>query len=136
MQTTRPIVLIEDDEVDVLSTRRAFDELSIPNPLVIFKNGEEAIEALHTEGINPGFIILDLNMPKMNGFELLKTIKEASKLKAIPVVVLTTSSSHLDIERSFQNQAAGYMVKPMDFTNFKEVIRKIYDYWNTCELPN
>ncbi len=136
MQPTQSFVLIEDDEVDILSVKRAFKELDIPNPLVITKNGQEALDYIeNTQDPLPALILLDLNMPKMNGIEFLQYIKARAKLKAIPVVILTTSSNYVDINKSFENYAAGYIVKPMDFTNFKEVIRKVYEYWTSCELP-
>lgn len=136
MQANKSFVLIEDDEVDILSIKRAFKELNVSNPLVIVKNGQDALDYL--EGIQdnlPALIFLDLNMPKLNGIEFLQHIKAQDKLKVIPVVILTTSSNYVDINKSFENYAAGYIVKPMDFTNFKEIIRKVYDYWSICELP-
>ncbi len=137
MQTKRPFILIEDDEVDILSVMRAFKELNIPNKIEVVKNGQEALEYLeNVKTIKPSLILLDLNMPKMNGIEFLKQIKANDKLKSIPIVVLTTSSNNVDINKSFENSVAGYIVKPMDFTSFKEVIRKVYDYWQTCELPD
>lgn len=137
MQANSAFLLIEDDEVDILSVKRAFKELNIPNPLLIAKNGQEAFDLLNGDQEQcPSLIILDLNMPKMNGIEFLKEVKGSDKLKSIPVVILTTSSSYVDINKSFENYAAGYIVKPMDFTKFKEVIRKVYEYWESCELPN
>jgi len=136
MRPNHVIMLVEDDDVDILSTKRAFKELAIPNPLIVTKNGEEALEYLNRKSITlPGIIILDLNMPKMNGIEFLKELKSRQNLNMIPVIVLTTSSNHQDIERSFENQVAGYLIKPMDFNNFKEYIQKIVDYWKICELP-
>ena len=129
-------MLIEDDEVDILSTVRAFNELSIPNELVVAKNGEEALEQLQISNDKlPGIILLDLNMPKMNGVEFLKHLKANEHLKKIPVVVLTTSSSKQDVNLSFENYAAGYMVKPMDYEKFRDLIEKIYNYWLKSELP-
>lgn len=137
MQANSVFLLVEDDDVDILSTKRAFKELNIPNPIEVAKNGEEAMARLKDNTApKPALILLDLNMPKMNGIEFLKQIKSDDKLKVFPVVILTTSSSHVDIGKSFENYAAGYIVKPMDFTNFKEVIRKLYEYWAACELPN
>ena len=117
MLPTKPILLIEDDDVDVLSLQRAFRELEISNELICRKNGEEAIEYLNPEDSDlPGLILLDLNMPRMNGIEFLTHIKNKDRLKVIPVVVLTTSSNRTDIEKSYDLQVAGYMIKPIDLS--------------------
>ncbi len=136
MLATKPFLLIEDDDVDVLSLKRAFHELNIPNPMINKRNGEEALEYLSKEGAElPGLILLDLNMPRMNGIEFLMSLKKKPHLKLIPVVMLTTSSNHSDVERSFEYQAAGYMVKPIDFNEFKKIILHICNYWNISQLP-
>ncbi|MGE0637347.1 MAG: response regulator [Bacteroidia bacterium] len=136
MLHTRPFLLIEDDDVDVLSLKRAFRELNIPNPLINKRNGEEALEYLTADGAElPGLILLDLNMPRMNGIEFLIHLKKHKQLKLIPVVMLTTSSNRTDVEKCFEYQAAGYMVKPIDFSEFKKNILHICNYWNTSQLP-
>lgn len=135
MRTNYPVLLVEDDDVDVLSVIRAFKELQIPNQLIVRKNGEEALDYLSTNETLPGLILLDLNMPKIGGLELLKTLKRSERLQLIPAVVLTTSSNHRDIELAYKHQAAGYLVKPMDFTEFKESISHVFKYWSLCELP-
>lgn len=136
MRKTDIVLLLEDDEVDILSAQRAFKELDIPNPLVVMKNGEEALNMLRNpDNQLPGLIILDLNMPKINGIEFLKTYKRDDRLRWIPSVVLTTSSNHTDIINAFANQTAGYIVKPLDFNEFKTALKKVFDYWQLCELP-
>ena len=137
MKATVPILLVEDDEVDALSTKRAFGELGITNPLLIKKNGEEALAFLKDGSTpKPGLILLDLNMPKINGIEFLRTYKQIEELKWIPAVVLTTSANHRDIQEAYLNQCAGYMVKPLNFNEFKDVIKDIFEYWSRCELPD
>lgn len=136
MRKTDIILLVEDDEVDILSAHRAFKELDIPNPLVVMKNGEEALKMLRNKDAQlPTLIILDLNMPKVNGLEFLKTYKRDARLRWIPSVVLTTSANLNDITKAFDHQVAGYIVKPLDFHEFKVAIQKIFDYWRLCELP-
>ncbi len=136
MHTTKPFLIIEDDDVDVLALRRTFRELNIPNPLINLRNGEEALEYMTAKNAElPGLILLDLNMPRMNGVEFLINLKKIPVLKLIPVVMLTTSSNRTDIEKCFDNQAAGYMVKPIDFIEFKKLILHICNYWNTSQLP-
>ncbi|MHC4395691.1 MAG: response regulator [Planctomycetota bacterium] len=137
MKNLKPILLIEDDSVDAMTVERALKELNVTNQLVHTVNGEQAIEYLKAEGNKlPCVILLDLNMPKMNGIEFLEVIKEDETLKKIPIVVLTTSKEEGDITTSFKFSAAGYMVKPVDYKKFVEAIRAINLYWTLSELPN
>lgn len=137
MRADRPILLVEDDEVDILSTKRAFRELAIANPLEVFRGCDEALTRLLDEQRPlPCLILLDLNIPRISGTEFLRNYKGYERLKWIPSVMLTTSNSQRDIQEAFLFQAAGYMVKPLDFNEFKEVIAQIYAYWSHCELPN
>ncbi|MHC4722381.1 MAG: response regulator [Planctomycetota bacterium] len=137
MQNSKPILLVEDDHVDVMTVKRALADLRVRNPLVHSTNGEEALAYLQEPGNHkPCLILLDLNMPKMNGVELLRTIKADKVLKKIPVVVLTTSKSEKDIAEIFENGVAGYVVKPADYKKFVEAIRTINLYWALSELPS
>jgi len=137
MQNLQPILLVEDDDVDVMTVERAFKDLQVTNQLVCAGNGEEALEYLKTESNKkPCIILLDLNMPKMNGIEFLKIAKEDEALNNIPVVVLTTSKTEQDVVESFKLGAAGYMVKSVDYRKFVETIRTINLYWTLSELPN
>jgi CheY-like chemotaxis protein len=136
MRADRPILLVEDDEVDILSTQRAFRELDIINPLEVYRGCDEALtRLLDEERPKPCLILLDLNIPRISGTEFLRHYKSYERLRWIPSVVLTTSSNQRDIQESFFYQAAGYMVKPLDFKQFKEVIAQIHSYWSHCELP-
>ncbi|MFZ2149205.1 MAG: response regulator [Sedimentisphaerales bacterium] len=137
MRNSKPILLIEDDNVDVMTVERVFRDLKIANKLVSTSNGEQALEYLITNGNKkPCVILLDLNMPKMNGTEFLKIVKTDEALKKIPVVVLTTSSQQQDVVESFKLGAAGYMVKSVDYGKFVETIRTINLYWTLSELPS
>lgn len=137
MRSSKPILLIEDDNVDVMTVERVFRDLKIANQLVSTSNGEQALEYLRTNGNKkPCVILLDLNMPKMNGTEFLKIVKTDESLKKIPVVVLTTSSQQQDVVESFDLGAAGYMVKSVDYGKFVETIRTINLYWTLSELPS
>ncbi len=129
MRINLPILLVEDDLVDIMTTRRALDDLNITNPLIVANDGEEALLLLGKEEANkPGIIILDINMPRMNGIELLKHLKNDEELKRIPVVVLTISKEEEDKIESFSLGVAGYMIKPVDYLKFVEVIRTIDMY--------
>lgn len=136
MNYRQNILLVEDDKVDIKSVKRAFEELSVTNPLVVTLNGEEAIGYLMKNSNNlPALILLDLNMPRMNGLEFLKIIKNEDKFKKIPVVALTTSDENKDKTESFKSGISGYMVKPVDYKDFIEVIRTIKMYWTLSETP-
>ncbi len=136
MKNSKPILLVEDDRVDVMTIRRAMRDLEITSELVPTGDGEEALAYLKNEdNAKPCVILLDLNMPKMNGTEFLRTVKADNMLKKIPVVVLTTSNSERDIVRSFELGAAGYMVKSVDYKKFMEIIRTIDLYWSLSKLP-
>ena len=131
----KPILLVEDDRVDVMAVRRAVRELNIANPLVTKSNGEEALDYLRSDQDElPVIILLDINMPKMNGIEFLGVVKQDPRLRRLPVVILTTSKEDQDRLNSFDLGAAGYMLKPVDFHQFIEVIRTIFAYWTLSEL--
>jgi CheY-like chemotaxis protein len=137
MRNLKPILLVEDDSVDVMMVKRALKDLNVTNLLVQTPNGKEAFEYLTGEGNErPCIILLDLNMPKMNGVEFLKIIKADDELKKIPVVVLTTSRDTEDKFETFELSAAGYIVKPADYKKFVEAMRTIDIYWTLSELPN
>ena len=136
MRENKPILLAEDDMVDAMTVKRCFEEIHITNPLIIVENGEEALEYLRDKNnTKPAIILLDLNMPKMNGIEFLKIAKKDDELKRIPVVVFTTSKEEQDRIESFNLGVSGYMIKPVDYVQFLEIIRTIHLYWTLSELP-
>jgi len=137
MRSSKPILLVEDDRVDTMTVRRALKDLKVTNQLICTTNGEEALEYLRDESKKkPCVILLDLNMPKMNGIEFLKIAKRKEELKRIPVIVLTTSREEQDVVESFNLSVAGYIVKPTDYKKFVEAIRAIDLYWTLSELPD
>src|SRR5580658_1909758 len=130
------ILLVEDDIVDVMSVKRALRDLSVVSPLEVAGNGEEALTRLRKLELPlPGIILLDLNMPRMNGIDFLKILKADEKLRRIPVVVLTTSKEEQDRMESFNLSAAGYMIKPVEYAGFVEIVRTIQHYWKQSEMP-
>ncbi len=136
MNCKQTILLIEDDEIDIKSVKRAFQDLLITNPMAVSHNGEEALEYLKNgKNKRPGLILLDLRMPRMDGIEFLKIMKNNYKLKIIPVVVLTTSKEDEDKIESFNLGVSGYMMKPVNYKDFVEVIRTIKMYWTLSESP-
>lgn len=131
------ILLVEDDVVDVMTIKRAFKDAKIVNPIEVCSNGVDALEYLiDRTKKRPGIILLDINMPKMNGLEFLAVMKHDDDLKSIPVVVLTTSKTQQDKIESFNLGVAGYMIKPVDYMQFVEIVKTIHLYWTLSELPN
>ena len=130
-------MLVEDDNVDAMTVKRALKDLKVTNPLVHQINGEEAINYLRVDDSNkPCVILLDLNMPKMNGIEFLKLAKSDTALRQIPVIVLTTSKDDRDKVESFKLSVAGYIVKPTDYKKFVDAMKTVNLYWSLSELPN
>ena len=136
------ILLVEDDEVDVMNVKRAFKKYRITNPLYTAGNGIEALRMLQpqereqpTVPQTRRLILLDLNMPKMNGLEFLHEIRNDEVLKRTPVIVLTTSDEDKDRIEAYNLNVAGYILKPVTFINFAEVMVALNKYWALCEMP-
>lgn len=131
------ILLVEDDEVDVMNVRRAFKKNNISNPLWVAGNGVEALEMLRSGSIpvERRLILLDLNMPKMNGIEFLRELRADPDLVSTSVVVLTTSNDDRDKVGAFNLNVAGYLLKPVTFLSFVELMAALNKYWRLVELP-
>ncbi|MFP4592034.1 response regulator [uncultured Ralstonia sp.] len=128
------ILLVEDSPTDAMMTREALEYYKVLNPLKIVEDGVAAMEYLRCQGPyasarRPGLIILDLNLPRMSGREVLKELKSDVTLRTIPVVILTTSKSEEDVVRSYGLHANCYVTKPVDFAKFTEVVRSINEFW-------
>lgn len=137
MPVKQPILLLEDDAVDVKTIQRALLNNKIQNPLEVFINGEEGMAYLDkSENPRPLLVLLDLNMPRMDGMEFLKKIKSESCVRRIPVIVLTNSEDMTDINKIFELGAAGFIKKPDDYMEFVRSIKIVYDYWNLCLQPD
>lgn len=137
MRSKKPILLVEDDQVDAMTVKRSLREIKVVNHLLIAGNGEEGLQYLESpERESPCIILLDLNMPKMNGIEFLEVVKNDERFKRIPVVVLTTSRNEQDRVESFNLGIAGYMVKPVDYQQFVDVVKTINLYWTLSEFPD
>ncbi|HSJ68804.1 MAG TPA: response regulator [Anditalea sp.] len=135
------ILLVEDNEGDILLTLEAFEESSIKNTIKVIRDGESAIDYLekrntYTQVVRPDLILLDVNLPKRNGHEVLKYVKQSEHLKRIPVIMLTTSSAQTDINSAYNNYANCYITKPVDVKEFFEAVNKIENFWiNIVHLP-
>ena len=136
MNENRPVLLVEDDKVDALTVKRAFKDLNISNNLVFAGNGEEALNYLSdSENDKPCLILLDINMPKMNGIEFLKIFKANDKLNRIPVIVVTTSKEDSDKIEMFELSVSGYMIKSLEYREFLGTIKTIQSYWSLSKFP-
>ena len=133
------ILLVDDNEGDILLTKEALDDARIVNKISIAYDGVEAIRFLRKRSKSPDMpdlILLDINLPKMDGTEVLSTIKNDPELKRIPVIMLTTSSAEKDILASYNNYANCYITKPVDLDRFMDVVRTIEDFWiSIVKLP-
>ncbi|MER6949699.1 response regulator [Nonomuraea sp. NPDC000554] len=144
MTDCRPIevLLVEDDQGDILLTREAFDLNKVRNRLHVVNDGEQAMaflrrEAPFTDVPRPDLVLLDLNLPRMDGLEVLKEVKADLELRTIPVVILTTSEAEEDILRSYRLHANAYVAKPVDFEQFIRVVRQIDNFFVTVvKLPS
>ncbi|WP_214327676.1 response regulator [Nonomuraea sediminis] len=144
MNDWRPIevLLVEDDQGDILLTKEAFDLNKVRNRLHVVNDGEQAMAFLRREDgyadvPRPDLMLLDLNLPRMDGMEVLEAVKADSELRTIPVVILTTSEAEEDIIRSYRLHANAYVSKPVDFEQFIRVVRQIDDFFVTVvKLPS
>jgi len=141
MQTSyanKPILLVEDNPVDLDLTIRAFSLSNLTNPIIVARDGAEALEFIQRweQGESlPVVILLDLKLPKVDGLEVLKTIKSHPDFQAIPIVVLTSSAESSDVKSAYKFGANSYIVKPVDFEKFIEVAKHIELYWNVLNKP-
>lgn len=142
MNESIEILLVEDNEADILLVREALKDAKVSNTLHVAKDGQEALDFLRSkDGLNPdkirpGLILLDLYMPKLNGQEVLENIKNDDDLKAIPVVVMTSSQEEQDITRAYAMQANSYVIKPVDFEQLTKVVESIEEFWlSVVRLP-
>ncbi len=136
------ILLVEDDALDVMNVQRSFKKNNILNPLFIAGNGLEALDMLRGVGGNPPevprerrIVLLDLNMPKMNGIEFLRELRADPALSLIPVIVLTTSDEDRDKVEAYQLNVAGYILKPVTLAHFIETMATLNKYWTLSEVP-
>lgn len=135
-------MLVDDDEIDIKDMQRTFKKNNIPNPIHIATNGLDALNKLLGKNgekkltPTPKIIILDINMPKMNGIEFIKNIRTHKQLKSLLVFILTTSNSERDKIEAYNLNVAGYIVKPFQVSQFMEIISSLHHYWNLLEFPH
>lgn len=131
------ILLVEDDDVDVMNVKRAFEKNRILNPLYVAGNGLEALSMLRDTKVpqTRRLVLLDLNMPGMGGIDFLRELRADPKLRATPVVVLTTSGDEKDRIDAYDFNVAGYLRKPVEFADFAELMAALNKYWTLVEMP-
>ncbi len=133
------VMLVDDDEVDFMNVKRAFKKNNLEHTLEYQPNGLDAIKYLKSVENSvdlPQVVLLDINMPKMNGHEFLAELRADDSLKHIVVYVLTTSSQNSDIDKAYQKQVSGYFVKPLDFEEFKSTVKKLDELWVVQKFPD
>jgi CheY-like chemotaxis protein len=131
------ILLVEDDDIDVMTVKRAFRKNNISNPLKVASNGIEALEMLRSGEIPAvnRIVLLDINMPRMDGIEFLRELRADPELRSTTVVVLTTSNEDRDRVQAYELNVAGYLLKPVTFVNFVEIMAMLNKYWTLMEFP-
>ena len=131
------ILLVDDDDIDVMNVRRAFEKGRIANPLFVARDGEEALEMLRGNAFPEArrLVLLDLNMPRMSGIEFLRIVRADPSLRATSVVVLTTSDDERDKVDAYHLNVAGYLLKPVTLETFVEVMAALQKYWQLVEMP-
>ncbi|MBC2844232.1 response regulator [Winogradskyella flava] len=128
------VLLIEDDMIEVMKLNRATSSLQLNHTIIEANNGEDALKLLEQKDKLPDIILLDLNMPKINGIEFLKILKSDSRLKYIPTIILTTSNNQRDLLECFNIGIAGYVLKPLKYEEYVSKIEKLLAYWSINEL--
>lgn len=138
LDRTLNLVLIEDDDIDVMNVKRALERAHVTNPLFVARNGLEGLALLRSDAVptDRRLVLLDLNMPKMNGIEFLHELRNDPALRATPVVVLTTSDDDRDKIQAYNLNVAGYLLKPVTFMNFVDVMAALNKFWALVEMPN
>lgn len=138
------VLLVEDNPRDVRLTQRAFKQAGLPHELRVVRDGDEALAYLHREGAytspelspRPDVILLDLNLPRMGGHELLRQVKQDVHFKQVPIIVLTTSGRPDDVRLAYETGANAYLLKPVEFSRFTDVIGQVGRFWlETVQLP-
>ncbi|WP_299886062.1 response regulator [uncultured Lacinutrix sp.] len=128
------VLLIEDDTIEVMKLNRTISKLNLNHNIIEANNGEDALEILEKKGVLPDIILLDLNMPKINGIEFLTILKNNDILKYIPTIILTTSNNQKDLLECYKIGIAGYVLKPLKYEDYVSKIEKLLAYWSINEL--
>jgi CheY-like chemotaxis protein len=134
MEQTLEILLIEDDAIEIMKINRVLSSMPENHKIIEVNNGEDALKHLESKDKLPDIILLDLNMPKINGIEFLSVLKNDDRLKFLPTIILTTSNNPKDIMKCYQIGIAGYVVKPLKYEDYVSKITKLVSYWAINQL--
>ncbi|SDR78797.1 Response regulator receiver domain-containing protein [Gillisia sp. Hel1_33_143] len=134
MKNKLNILFIEDDEIEVMKLNRTLNKIELKHSIREAKDGEEALQILSDKNRLPDIILLDLNMPKMNGIEFLKILKADETLKYIPTIILTTSNNRKDVLTCYEIGIAGYVIKPLKYEEYVQKLNAVLNYWSENEL--
>ncbi|WP_299338995.1 response regulator [uncultured Psychroserpens sp.] len=134
MSNLLKVLLIEDDAIEVMKLSRAISSLELKHQIVEANNGEDALDILQKKEVLPDIILLDLNMPKINGIEFLSILKNDNTLKYIPTIILTTSNNQKDLLECYKIGVAGYILKPLKYEDYVRKIDSLFAYWSINEL--
>ena len=137
------ILLVEDNESDIMSFKRAMEMKNLSNPVHVVRDGEECLDYLHRRGKHsdpvssplPDIVILDVNMPRMGGFKVLKHLRDSDRFRRIPIIILTTSSHEADVIRAYELYANAYVVKPTGLNNLSNTLKDIVLFWERAAIP-
>jgi two-component system response regulator len=130
-----PILLVEDTEDDIELTRRALKKNRLTNPLIVARDGQEALDYLLGDGELPAIILLDLQLPKISGLDVLRRLKAEPRTRLIPIIILTSSREERDVVEGYSSGANSYIRKPVDFSQFTEAVRQLGLYWLILNEP-
>ena len=136
MHNSLHILLIEDDTIEIMKFNRVLSSLKLNHEITEVNNGEEALDLLQNAKRLPDIILLDLNMPKMNGIEFLQILKNNEVFKFIPTIILTTSNNERDVLECYKIGIAGYILKPLKYEEYRSKIRSLLEYWSLNELKS
>ena len=128
------VLLIDDDTIEIMKLNRTVLSLELDHDIIDAKDGEQALKILEQKDGIPDIILLDLNMPKINGIEFLTILKESEGLKHIPTIILTTSSNNKDLLQCYKIGIAGYIIKPLKYSDYVDKIKKVLEYWSINQL--
>jgi len=143
MDNLFPVLLAEDSKHDIMAVKRAWKQHEIPNQLIVVRDGEECLDYLYKRNEyappalapTPGVLLLDINMPKVDGLTVLRDLRSDQELQKLPVVVLTTSKRDEDLIESYELNVNAYVAKPLHFDDFSKAIHTIYEFWKLAEQP-
>ncbi len=128
------ILFVEDDKIETMKLQRTVSKLQLKHQITVAKNGEEALSILKSGDKLPDILLLDLNMPRMNGIEFLNILKADEHYKYLPTIILTTSQNRADLLECYKTGIAGYVLKPLKYEDYEEKLRKVFAYWEVNEL--